>query len=210
MKIKPMIAGAGLALWLLATAGHAETLDFENLDPSPASFDVMPLPYAGFAFSGWYYGPDTQYVPGSGSIDLFTDYADPADPGAYVITSNNAVSSATPFIFDGATFSGYSGVTFELYLGGERVHTSATLADAAGPDPYLPTVLPSGYDLAVDTVRVSGVQGYFVMDDFSYHAAAVPEPASMALFGLGLGFMLLAISARAASAPSGQGLRKGQ
>jgi PEP-CTERM motif len=181
-----------LAAMSLFQVAHAATLTFEDLDPSPASFDVMPSPYGGFTFSGWFFGPDTLYTPASGVIDLFTDYADPNDPGAYVITSNNAITSASPFIFDGATFSGYSGVTFELYLGGNLVHTSATLADAVGPAAYLPTALASGYGLAVDTVKVSGVQGYYSMDDFSYRAiAAVPEPGTFALLGLGLGVMAL-------------------
>lgn len=188
-RFRVLVAALGLTL----SAGvNAAILSFEDLDPSPASFDVMPSPYSGFTFSGWFFGPDTLYTPASGVIDLFTDYADPNDPGAYVITSNNAITSASPFIFEGATFSGYSGVTFELYLGGNLVHTSATLADAVGPAAYLPTVLASGYGLAVDTVKVSGVQGYYSMDDFSYQAiAAVPEPGTFALLGLGLGVVAL-------------------
>lgn len=176
----------------VASVSYAATLTFEDLNPSPASFDVMPSPYGGFTFSGWFFGPDTLYTPASGMIDLFTDYADPNDPGAYVITNNNAIAAASPFIFNGAAFSGFSGVTFELYLGGNLVHTSATLPDAAGATAYLPTMLSSGYSLPVDTVKVSGVQGYYSMDDFSYQAvSSVPEPGSFALLGLGLGVLVL-------------------
>lgn len=183
----------------LFPVAQAATLTFEDLDPSPASFDVMPSPYSGFSFSGWFFGPDTLYTPASGVIDLFTDYADPNDPGAYVITNNNAITAATPFIFDGATFSGYSGVTFDLYLGGNRVHTSATLPDAAGPDAYLPTLFSSGYGQAVDTVKVSGVQGYYAMDDFSYReVAVVPEPGAYALMLVGLAAVGAALRRRSA------------
>lgn len=114
--MKSFVFFVGVLVSIFGTVGHAATLTFEDLNPSPASFDVMPSPYSGFTFSVWYFGPDTLYTPASGVIDLFTDYADPNDPGAYVITSNNAITAASPFIFDGATFSGYSGVTFELYL----------------------------------------------------------------------------------------------
>ncbi len=170
----------------ISAFAHSATLEFEDLNPSASSFDVMPSPYAGFTFTGWYYGPDTLYTPASGVIDLFTDYADPGNPDAYVITVNNAISSATPFVFEGASFSGYSGVTFELYLGGNLVHTSATLPDAPDVDPYMPTFLASGYSFAVDTVKVSGVQGFFAMDDFQYQAAPIPEPATYAMLIFGL------------------------
>ena len=169
-----------MAATSLGTAS-ATTLTFEDLNPAPASFDVMPAPYNAFTFTGWLYGPDTVYTPSSGSIDLFTDYTDPQNPLNYVITNNNAISSATLFIFDGAMFSGDSGVTFELYLAGSLVHTSATLPDSSGTF-YAPMLLASGYAGQVDTVKVRAVQGYYSMDDFAYHAAAVvPEPDSYAL-----------------------------
>ncbi|WIT12917.1 PEP-CTERM sorting domain-containing protein [Paucibacter sediminis] len=180
------------ALMLPFAPASAATLTFEDLNSGQASYDVVPSPYKGFAFSGWFYGPDTVYAPASGSIDLFTDYADPTDPGAYVITSNNAITSAVEFVFDGAAFSGYSGVTFELWDAGNLVATSDSLPDSQGAAPYGPTFLASGYSGLVDKVVVSGVQGYFSMDDFTYHAPAsnnVPEPGSLALvlFGLGIG-----------------------
>lgn len=190
MKSMKFYIQAAIGIFVLhASVANAQStiLDFEDLDPSPASYDVMPSPYNGFTFSGWYYGPDAFYTPGSGVIDLFTDYADPFDPYAYVITVNNEISSSTPFIFDGATFSGYSGVSFELYLLGSLVHTSASLPDAPDVDPYLPTVLSSGYGGLVDTVKVSGVQGYYSMDDLTFHAAPVPEPSTCALLALGMG-----------------------
>jgi hypothetical protein len=172
-------------------SANALNLSFEDLDPSPSAFEMMPSLYLGFTFTGWYYGPDTLYTPASGVIDLFTDYADPSDPGAYVITVNNAISSSTPFVFQGASFAGYSGVTFELYLGGSLVHTSSSLPDAPSVDPYLPTFLSSGYGQAVDTVKVSGVQGYYSMDDFQYQAVTspIPEPSTYALLLGGLGMV---------------------
>lgn len=171
-----------------ALTANAETLTFENLDPTPASYDVMPSPYQGFTFSGWFYGPDTVYTPASGVIDLFTDYYQ-GDPSALVDTNLNEVSRATPFVFEGASFSGFSGVQFELYLGGGLVATSATLADA-GATAYGPTWLASGYAGAVDSVKVAGVQGYFAMDDFTYQeVSAIPEPATYALLTVGLAAM---------------------
>ena len=181
---------AAMAMMPLFPSAYAATLTFEDLNPSPASFDVLSGTYSGFSFSGWLYGVDTLYKPASGVIDLFTDYADPADPTAYVITNNNSITGASSFYFDGASFSGYSGVTFELYADGSLVHTSSSLDDAVGPDAYLPTFLQSGYAGIVDTVKVRGVQGYFAMDDFVYRPAgvitAVPEPETFVLVFVGL------------------------
>lgn len=185
-------AVAAVALSIGQVTAQAATLDFENLNPAPAAFDLMPAQYAGFTFNGWYFGPDTLYTPASGSIDLFTDYADPANPADYVITnSNNQIERAAGFVFDGASFSGYSGVTFELWRNGALVHTSASLPDAPSTTPYGPTFLSSGYTGPVDKVVVSGVQGYYAMDDFSFSAvSSVPEPASNALILLGLGLVI--------------------
>lgn len=183
------VATLSLALAGMSTA-QATILTFEDLNPAPAAFDLMPAPYSGFTFTGWYYGPDTVYTPASGTIDLFTDYADPNDPGAYVITNNNAITRASDFHFDGAWFSGYSGVTFELWDDGNLLGAFGSLPDAPDVDPYGPTFLASGYAGLVDKVVVSGVQGYFSLDDFTYHLPTnnnVPEPASLALVLLSLG-----------------------
>lgn len=190
MITKPVIALTAALAMAVVTDSSATTVTFEDLNPTPALFDTVPTPYSGFTFSGWFYGPDTVYTPASGTIDLFTDYADPNDPGAFVITNNNAITSATDFFFAGAWFSGYSGVTFELWNDGLLVHTSATLPDAAGPDPYLPTFLASGYMGAIDRVVVSGVQGYYAMDDFTFRlndVSNVPEPQTLAMVLLALG-----------------------
>jgi len=186
MKTSIRVGFIILAWAASATCADADTLTFEDLDPAPAAFDLVPTPYHGLTFTGWYFGPDSTYTPGSGIIDIFTDYANPADPGAYTISANNSIESATPFLFSGATFSGYSGVTFLLWYLGTLVATSAALPDAPDITPYGPTFLASGYSGLVDKVVVSGVQGYYSMDDFNFQATAVPEPASYLTLFAGL------------------------
>jgi len=183
MKLSQFILSG--ACVILADSSIATTLDFEDLNPSPAAFDILPTPYNGLTFSGWYAGPDTVYSAASGTIDLFTDFADPSDPFAYIVSEGNSIRAPSPIIFDGAYFSGYSGVTFRLLLSGALVWTSLSLSDAPGPDPYGPTFLASGYAALVDEVIVSGVQGFFSMDDFTFRRptleSQVPTPSTVLL-----------------------------
>lgn len=189
---KSFLAAVPLVLAALAPA-QAAVLTFEDLDAGPAGYDLMPATYNGFSFAGWYFGPDTFYIPASGTIDLFTDYFN-GDPSLFVVTQSPSITSAAKFYFDGAWFSGYSGVTFELFNDGAHVHTSASLSDAPDVDPYGPMFLASGYSGLIDEIRVTGVQGYFALDDFTYRRDAVvsvPEPNGMLLAALGLGGLLL-------------------
>jgi len=160
-------------------------LNFEDLNPEPAAFDTMPVEYNGFSFAGWYYGPDEFYTPASGSIDLFSDYLN-GDPDDYTQSWSGAITRSKPFVFEGAWFSGYSGVMIGMLADG-KTRFSHWLPDAVGDIPYGPTFLASGYSGLVDRVWVYGVQGYYAMDDFTYsEAAPVPEPASGALLLAGL------------------------
>ena len=194
MQEKKLFLLTGMLAGMLSfpAAVPAASLTFEDLDPSPALFDSVPAGYGGFTFSGWFYGPDVSYTPASGTIDLFTDYADPLDPGNYVISTNNLITRTASFYFDGAWFAGFSGVSFELYWGGALVHLSSWIADATG-GPYAPTFLDSGYAGLVDGVSVRGVQGFYAMDDFTFHeASAVSAPGTAGLVALAFGAGALA------------------
>ncbi len=140
---------------------------------------VLPFSYGGLDWSaaGWtaFATPAAPYTAHSGAGRVATGFM--AEDAQSVIRFAQAAN------FDGAYFAGLGGalLSFELYLGGQKVHASATLDPSATP-----SFLASGYAGLVDTVRVkSGNHGEFVMDDFTF-TQAVPEPQSYALLLAGL------------------------
>ena len=169
-----------LATSAIAFAGmaNATVITFEDLHGQSA----LASNYAGLTWgNGWTYYDWSQspYTASSGHTRIY---------------NNNPVKDFFKFsndvVFDGAFFAGYDSATFELYNDGHLMHTSSTVGLSEQPK-----FLSSGYNGLVDEVRVlANSRQYFVMDDVTFHSAAVardvanavPEPSSLALMGLGL------------------------
>lgn len=175
-----------------APVAQADVLTFDDLTGVQGFFTTL---YKGFQFGtldidtgAWFHTriPSAFYSPKSGNRYVATDYTLYTEAD---FEATQPISSATDFAFDGAWFSGARQVKFELYLDGKRVHTSDSSVDLG----VTPVFVASGYSGAVDAVVVLGTQGYYAMDDFTYHAAPVPEVGTGAMLALGLaGFGLFA------------------
>ena len=174
---------------LCSHLASADVLNFDNLTGT----GTVPASYGGFTFNNWSYSDtfDADFLAHSGATNVFTDVF-----GSSATDGNASITTNTPIIFDGAYFSGFSGVSFKLYNGGVLVHVSDALA-GGGATSYAPTFLSSGYTGLVDKIVVNGVQGYYAMDDLTFHAAAVPEPTSAMLMLLG-GVAVAAVKRRRA------------
>jgi opacity protein-like surface antigen len=182
MKKLALLFCTATALAALASPASATVLDFDDIGADGA----VPLNYGGLDWSAgaWsvFGGDQAPYTAHSGSYRATTGF-DATD-------AQTRIGFAAPATFQGAWFAGLDGATvsFELYLGGKLVATSATL------DPGItPSFLSSGYAGLIDAVEISSpYQASYVMDDFSF-TQAVPEPGSCALMlgGLGVvGFVL--------------------
>jgi hypothetical protein len=186
--IRGLVTSAVLALG--APFASADVLGFDDI----GSYGLVPTHYGGldWSSSSWIAFGDTQdpYAAHSGDWRVSTDFGS--------TDTDSTIRFLSASVFDGAWFSGYgdAAVTFELYLGGALVASSATLAPT-GTASYL----ASGYAGLVDAVVVSSpLQAFYAMDDFTFHApvAAVPEPQTWALMFAGMGLVAVARRTRRA------------
>lgn len=151
---------------LSGTAFGDDVIDFDDLKGDNIQ---VPDGYGGVAdWGGWvYYGFDQfPYNPHSAPNRVYNN-------------TDGVFGFGYDAFFDGAWFAGHDTVQFELYLDGDLVHTSEIVDNMSDG---VVRWLPSGYDLAIDTVKVLGNLGFFVMDDVTYHK--VPAPATISLLGL--------------------------
>jgi hypothetical protein len=171
---------------VLAAAGpvaQADVLNFDDL----SGLQYFTADYQGFRFGSnniddtpWFHTQQANPPanPRSGATYLATDFR--LFSGA-ALEATQPITSADPFTFDGAWFSGQDRVGFQLFRAGNLVFT---LTDPAALT-AVPRFVASGYTGLVDSVVVLGTQGFFALDDFTY-TPAVPEPQGAALLLAGL------------------------
>lgn len=170
----------------------ADVLTFDDLTGS----EFFTSNYNGFQFgtnnidtTAWFYtgaiSPDYKAHSPTQYIGTDSQLYDPSN----VYEAAQSIKGATAFIFDGAYFSGFETVGYQLLLNGSLVFTTAPSSELTDT----PTFVASGYAGAVDEVIVFGAQGFYGLDDFTYHAVSgVPEPSTWAMMILGfagVGFM---------------------
>jgi len=181
------LALLGAALAAVGSNARADTvITFDDLTGNGQLADG----YGGVTWhNDWTYydTPQGQYTPESGSERVYNS----SNTGTRL--QDSPFSFSAPVVFDGAYFAGYdvTNVSFELYLGGSLVATSASLSPSGTP-----AFLASGYSGLVDTVVVhdsnlfGGIYDYYVMDNVTYSTVTTPEPSTViiSLFG-GLGMV---------------------
>ena len=186
-------SAALFALTLFTAPVSAQTvLTFDDLSATVCNnVNGNVATYMGVTFgTDWtcYGSPQAAFPPASAPNRLYASRP----------TVGNAASGSFSFSatnFAGAYFSGLASVSMNLYLGASLVYSSAALQTTGTP-----TFLAATYSGLSDRVEVLGTTGtgdvptQWVMDDVTFNRAAVPEPATFAL--LGLGFVGLAGAAR--------------
>jgi hypothetical protein len=170
------------ALVMGALPAQAVVVDFDDLVGSGLVSDG----YGGINWNGEWQHYDLvqgdQYVPHSPDQRIYRTTG----------TSSASFDFLSDSVFAGAWFNGTDlagGIFFELFLDGNLVHTSDMfLLPSVVEITSVSSFFASGYGGLVDRVTVhSELTGaYFIIDDVTFDAVSVPEPASLVLLAGGL------------------------
>lgn len=175
------IAGAAL---LAASAAQAAVVNFDNFNAGGKLASLSAgHPYAGLNWSASWYLGDTAVA----------GYGNGAHSGANFVANGYGVNhlgigSADPFDFAGAWFAspGTNGakaswINISAFDSANQLIGSTGNIAISSSYAFIPAAFSK-----VARLSIARDRGWFVMDDLAYsRGAAVPEPGSLALLGLG-------------------------
>ena len=167
--------GAALSLSFLGAAGAAQTvIDFEDFYSGP--FEASYKGMTGWDTIGQVRSSDSEY--GEGNY-LFQGFG-----GS--LTFDNA-----PVVFKSMLYNIWAATgnvpTYDLYYKDQLVY-AATVDAETQPQVGL-YLVTSGYSGLVDRIHLYGTSDGFVIDNFTYATAPVPEPESWLMLLAGLGVL---------------------
>lgn len=191
LKIKLIRIAVAAAAVCGAQMANATVLNFDDLNgylpPGPPAIqeEWFTATYNGLSFgdlspttNSWFYSQ--RAIPGvyrasSGNTFAATDFASYTGAVLESLLPGQTITSTTDFVFNGAAFSGYDQIQYQLLNNGAVVHTSAVYNLVADT----PLFYASGYAGLIDEINILGTQGFYAMDDFTFNQ--VPEPNGLAL-----------------------------
>lgn len=170
---------------LIAGSANAAVLTFDSITLGGNYVTIGSTGqtvHQGFTFdSRWYVG-NTSQGSYEGAAHSARNYL---SNGSNV--TNLTVSHATDFTFNGAWFATPTHSSPAEWINITAYGAGNVLIGSTGNVAINTTEQWVAANFAnVRSLNITRGDGWFTMDDFTYNGAEVPEPASMALFGLGI------------------------
>ncbi len=184
-RVFPFSIIAGLLIIFCAfNIASSAVITFDDLGTGSTG-TLIANGYGGFSWNNFEYLDGTQFP--------FTGYergiVSPNNVAHSLVNNTATIASSTPFTFEGAYFNSYDGrlgVEVRGISGGITKYTTSIDVLSFGATYY------SFNYVGIDTLNINvfssmnSINPVFVMDNFTYTTAGVPEPSIMLLLGSGL------------------------
>ena len=177
-----------LLVCLFAGAANATVLNFDDINLGSQTYtplsSVGGSSYGGFNWdSVWYIGSESHSPSYSNAANSGTQYL--SNGGS---VNNLSIADNVLFDFDGAWFATPTHSSPSDWINITAYDALNNIIGTTGNISISSTYswVAAGFNNA-SSLDITRSDGWFVMDDFTYNTvSSVPEPASLALLGLGL------------------------